>query len=669
MSTTRLAPSRTPSRAWSTPQSAADRQLVVLIHNGGIDLGIPELVDKLIAAIPGASTVVSDDMRARLISLIRDKLREVTDTLIESADLALNEFGAAKPSLYGEVTVLRDSTATFAELRTTLFDATRAGRVIDLLILSHGGSGRYIDAAGRVGADSIRQLRAEFGGPLSIRSVYMMNCVGSSLNGPWLDAGARTSVGTHDNNYLPEPTTHFFWTKWKDGQSFETAAMSAYRDTIAAMNALVRGVIVSFGMPFSLLASQVDFAEWDFVRDSRPEVVGAGTLTISTDTLPAPVSGTHSLLVTTVLPTRAPTRGVSRALSAGRAVSAAGRAFVTRWERPLLPPGDEGDAELTRRIASAEDFLSLKVAHPLAQHQIDALVSFACGIGARAFSRSRVLTMLTDGDTAGVPAEISRWTRVRTAGGTAESPALAERRRAEAELFSGTTALAVPASREVREYAFQQNPLAALTAAEAIQVGLAAAAIVQTQVNAFPGGTLNVSYDKQQRLLTPEARLQMPGAHRPKSTYTRDLLRLPQVRAGTAYAQLTIAWEGNDYGEISTPIVSRDLDRTSDFSRSDASIAISAVSRIPTGTDPRTWPLCYHYEGRYDPVGNGDWTFLGDFEVNAFGGIRFTNQRVADRSLLGDSWGHDSFRGPDVTAAVPTIPDDQMAYLRGHVPN
>ncbi len=34
------------AQSWATPFSAADRVLVILIDNGGVDLGIPELVDK-----------------------------------------------------------------------------------------------------------------------------------------------------------------------------------------------------------------------------------------------------------------------------------------------------------------------------------------------------------------------------------------------------------------------------------------------------------------------------------------------------------------------------------------------------------------------------------------------------------------------------------------------
>lgn len=237
-------------------------------------------------------------------------------------------------------------------------------------------------------------------------------------------------------------------------------------------------------------------------------------------------------------------------------------------------------------------------------------------------------------------------------------------------MFAGA-GLAVPASREVREYAWQQNPGAAIALADAIQIGLGAASIVQSQVNAFPGGSLTVTYDKQQRLLTPEARLRMPGAMRPKSTYTRDLFWFPSLRANAAEAQLVITWEGNDYGEISTPVITKDQARTSEWTHSSASMVVTAVSRIPTGSDPRTWPLSYHYEGNFDPYGNGEWEIQGDFEINAFGGIAFRNHSVTSRSLI--DWAldvhPDRWKGADVSPAVPTIPADQMAYLREHVPS
>src|SRR6202012_6244379 len=45
----------TATMPWSGSFSVGDRALLVLIENGGVDLGIPDLVDRLIAPLPGSS--------------------------------------------------------------------------------------------------------------------------------------------------------------------------------------------------------------------------------------------------------------------------------------------------------------------------------------------------------------------------------------------------------------------------------------------------------------------------------------------------------------------------------------------------------------------------------------------------------------------------------------
>jgi GH24 family phage-related lysozyme (muramidase) len=661
-------PARTRQHAWASSMAATDRALVVLIENGGIDLGLPDLVNKLVDGIPGVSAVIGDDLKARMVTALRDWLLTTTDHLLESAELALNRYTAAKPDKYGEVVVLRDSTATFGELKNALFSASRAGKVVDLVILTHGTKD-VISVGNGINGARIRTMATEFGGPLNLRSVYMMNCVGASLNQAWLDVGARTSAGSHDNNYLPEPTTYFFFSAWKDGMPFEQAVTGAYRRTIDALNYALRGIVIGLvGLAGAVLADQIDVSRLPFVVSSRPEVVGAGRLSIASDALP-PASGgtaggasTGQSLVTTVLPAG---RALVRPMSVGRTVSPSGRTFISRFEAP--------GPLLEQRILAVERFLSERIARPLTQPQIDALACFGIGIGSQALEHSTLLRMLDDGDFAAVPGEIRKWTKIRNNGQIFESEALLERRRSEAELFDGTApTLAVPASREVQEYAYQQNPavIAGIGVADAIQIGLGTASIVQSQVNAFAGGSLQVTYDGQQRLLTPQARLDMPGSMRPKNTYTRTLFWLPSIRLNAAQALIKIIWDGNDYGEIGTPTITKDLDQTSDWTRSSASINIRAVSRIPTGTDPRTWPLSYHYEGSFDPWGNGQWDFNGDFEINAFGAIAFHDHKWKSRSLIDSALDvhPDNWKGPDVPAAVPAIPADQMTYLRAHVP-
>src|SRR5690349_17862206 len=58
--------------------SADQRALVILIENGGIDLGIPELADKLLDALPGSS-MIPEGVRQKLIVFLRDTIKSFTD--------------------------------------------------------------------------------------------------------------------------------------------------------------------------------------------------------------------------------------------------------------------------------------------------------------------------------------------------------------------------------------------------------------------------------------------------------------------------------------------------------------------------------------------------------------------------------------------------------------
>lgn len=545
--------------------SADQRALVILIENGGIDLGIPALADKLLSVLPGAS-MLPESARTKLITFLHDTIKSFTDTLLESAELALNRYSSAAPEHFGNVTVLRNGTATYEELKSKLFSLSKEGKVIDILILTHGNSD-LIAANGDITGAKIRQMRADYGKPLSIRSVYMMNCVGSSLNQAWIDAGAKVSSGAIRNNYLPEPTTFFFWQNWKAGQNFETAVTSAYRKTINAMNDALRGFIASLLGPVGgLAAGEIDVETMDFVKDSAPVIQGQRTISIASDDLSFTQS-VSSGLATTVLP--------------------------VKLLRSMGTP-------------QARSFALAEMVH---SHSY----------------RSPSLTMSVRG-----------------------------------------------------EFSRMQNPamIAGIAVADAIQIGLAGIAIVQSQVNAS-GGSFQLVYDKAQRLLTPEARMKMPGSLTTKSTYKRKFLHVGLIKSHQedvfANADIFVEWEGNPYGEIGTPVIQKDIRSSSDWSRSSAAIVVTKLDRIPVpGIDPRAWPIVYSYQGNYDPMGNGHWEFTGEFEINAFGGIKFNKHDVVSRSLIDTfiSGAPEEYvvKGDDVTVATPTIPPEQLDYLKAHMP-
>jgi hypothetical protein len=220
-----------------------------------------------------------------------------------------------------------------------------------------------------------------------------------------------------------------------------------------------------------------------------------------------------------------------------------------------------------------------------------------------------------------------------------------------------------------------QFAIAGIAVADAIQIGLGAVAVAQAGVSASQG-TFTMTYDKAQRLLTPEARAAMPGAQAATQSYSRKLFFIgssaPLVEM--ASAKVIVEWQGNAYGEISTPVIRRDLDASTEWSHSSANIAITKLDQIPpANTDPRTWPVVFHYEGTYDPVGNGYFEFTGEFMIDAFGGIKWGRHQVVSRSLA--DWAIEGKpedyvqRGPDVAATVPPVPDEQERYLQAHRPN
>ena len=458
--------------------SAPDRVLVILIENGGIDLGIPTLVEKVLALLPG-SEIIPDSVKQELVELIRQKIKSFTDNLLETAELTINRYSAAKPDLYGDVVILRDSTATDQDLKNTLISLSKNQKIIDVLILTHGREG-HISVAGDVSGEKIKAMKTENGKPLSIRSVYMMNCVGSSLNPAWIDAGAKVSMGTTKNNYLPEPTTFFFWDSWKAGKSFQEAVTSAYVRTIGLMNDIVKGFLRALPIPgTSAIADLVDFANFDFVQQSAPQIQGDGSMTVSSDSLTFTQS-VSSGLTTTVLPSSvlrslSLSRFFSDSATPARTLSPQGVDFIKGWEgfRPQLyndPVGhctvgygtlvhrgncdgqsseqpyvsgvseDAATQLLSDEAARFQRVISEKVTVPLNQNQNDALVSFVYNVGDGNFQKSTLLRLLNQGNYAAVPAELKKWTKARQNGKLIDLPGLVKRRAAEAELFQKSEA-------------------------------------------------------------------------------------------------------------------------------------------------------------------------------------------------------------------------------------
>ncbi|TVM03483.1 MAG: hypothetical protein CV087_05025 [Candidatus Brocadia sp. WS118] len=339
-----------------------------------------------------------------------------------------------------------------------------------------------------------------------------------------------------------------------------------------------------------------------------------------------------------------------------------------------------------------QQIINQSVTVPLNQNQKDALLRFVSDIGGERFRKSMLLRLLNQGSYDAVPAELKKWTKARRNGNLVDLPELVSKRKAEAELFQkpGTSAaqslLFLSTAYSYRyespsrvvahqlDYSYAMNPLviAGVTVSDAIQIGLGAIAVVQAQVSASQG-SFTLSYDKVQRLLTSEARAAMPGSQSSKKSYSRRLLYLGIGAVNAAEADVIIEWEGNPYGEIGTPVIRRNLGTSTEWSKSSANITITKVDRIPLpNTDPRVWPIVYTYDGTYDPYGNGYFEFSGEFEINAFGGMKFNRHEVVSRSLadwaIGGTPEDKVQKGADNIVSVPPIPQDQINYLKTRLP-
>ena len=231
-----------------------------------------------------------------------------------------------------------------------------------------------------------------------------------------------------------------------------------------------------------------------------------------------------------------------------------------------------------------------------------------------------------------------------------------------------------------KNYSIAKTPAAAglfgiagLTAVEAANLGLAGASLLQPVMT--KSGNLTIVSDKTQRLLTPQARQQLGSI--PKKTYTYPLLwiNFDKPLFGAADALIEVTWEGNNYGEIGGAYVRRNLQNTTAFTKTSLNVSFTKLEKIPPHQmkDPREWPVVFAYDGTFDPWGNGQFEFQGEFEINAFGGLRFTRHEVKSVSLADWAlWGKPENivkKKSDRYYRVPPLPQKQREYLLQEISN
>lgn len=505
---------------FSGPMSTDERALVVLMENGGIDLGVGTLIDHLLDQVPGSS-IIPQSARDALVRYVDEKIQSATDSLLENAELVLNRYATAAPDPYGSVQILRNGSALYSSLKDALIQLTEANKFIDLFVLTHGSSD-YIALEGSdyIDGNKIREIKSIHNGgrPVRLRSVYMMNCVGSTLNQAWIDIGAKVSAGSIRNNYIPEPTMYYFFNNWKENKSFNDSVLDAYQRTIDTIQSIITtglrvaipgtNLIPGFDR---LVESIADIENRDFIQASAPVITGDGSVKITSDSLsfsqsatarsfafvPMGQGGAQAMLPRAMqAPERVKSHQVSQqvvdfiksfeAFRANLYNDPAGHCTVGYGH--LVHRGNcdgrASEAEFSGGVSEAratemlrahlvgvEQAVNEHVTVQLSQHQYDALVSFTYNVGigrprtanqeGTGFRGSTLLRRLNAGEYDAVPAEMARWNK---AGGRV-LPGLTRRRAAEGRMFSmgdysTSQSLALQSRAQALAYSASGDPVA-----------------------------------------------------------------------------------------------------------------------------------------------------------------------------------------------------------------
>ncbi len=182
---------------------------------------------------------------------LHDAIFAVIDGLAETFEDVKTTIQAANH--YDVVHLLTDNLCSRKELLNTLVAETLKNRTIDLIVLGHGSAEKLVmkkkpDLKGGIDGNIRTLLNDAKSKPkhkkairnnghtlnsfkFNLRMVYMCNCYGSTLNDDWIRIGAKVSIGSKRNNYMPEPMITFFTHNWLSGEKIKNAAKNAYTDT------------------------------------------------------------------------------------------------------------------------------------------------------------------------------------------------------------------------------------------------------------------------------------------------------------------------------------------------------------------------------------------------------------------------------------------------------
>ncbi len=134
---------------------------------------------------------------------------------------------------YDKVVCLIDTECTKENIKNKIVELGQS-YTLDMAVLGHGdveSGNAYLTLHGGVNLkeEDVRNWAGttEFQ-DLKLGLVYMTNCKASKFSDTWRQLGFKTSIGSRNNNYMPEPMFSIFWTNWITGTTALDAAKKSF---------------------------------------------------------------------------------------------------------------------------------------------------------------------------------------------------------------------------------------------------------------------------------------------------------------------------------------------------------------------------------------------------------------------------------------------------------
>jgi hypothetical protein len=263
--------------------------------DGGTDPSEPPFIKYRIRAftlpVPKRAILVAIENTGQLPFKIGidDRLLKIVEWFVD----AIAEMGAEQnckrllDDYYEKLELLVDTDCTKEKIRDKIAELGK-NYVLDLAVLGHGTVDRYGQGVLILHDDETLSEadvqewkdKPDFQG-LKLGLVYMMNCQGSKFNNTWLDLGFKTSVGSEEDNWMPEPMFTYFWTRYRNGEAAKDAAQKAWETSKAFWRPFYhRRLVVTNKPPFISISYTGDDEK---IEGSRPVVSGDPNFRVTDD--------------------------------------------------------------------------------------------------------------------------------------------------------------------------------------------------------------------------------------------------------------------------------------------------------------------------------------------------------------------------------------------------